>query len=66
MARHNPLPVEAQVAAVKTLLEGKTLDDVEKQYPQLKDGVAALREQPAPRRSGATAPVRARRPRSLR
>jgi hypothetical protein len=43
-----------------------TLDDVEKNYSQLRDGVAELRGAPRPARSGATHPVTAKRPRALR
>lgn len=57
MARKSKLSLKMQVAAVKAAREeGKSLDDIEKAHPELKDGVASVRGEyvapPTPRRSG--------------
>ena len=67
MSRRNKLPVTAQVAAIQAIMDERSvdLDAVDRQYPQLRDGVAELRAKPAPRRSGATSATQARRPRAL-
>lgn len=62
------LSAEAQAAAATVYHQkGKSLDEIEKEFPQLKDGVAQLRraEKPKGRRgrgSGPTEPIRSARP----
>ena len=57
MAKKSKLSLKMQVAAVKAAREeGKSLEDIEKAHPELKDGIASIRGEhvtpPAPRRSG--------------
>lgn len=62
MGRSKKMSRDMQIAAVRSAREGgKSLDEIEKDYPDLKDGVAALREEaqpatpaPAPRGSGSS------------
>jgi hypothetical protein len=70
MPESKPLPVKAQKAAVRALLEdGVKLEAIERDHPDLADGLAAVKaedtRQPAPRRSGSSRPTLARRPRGL-
>lgn len=49
MGRSKKLPEAMQIAAVRSAREGgKSLDEIEGEYPDLKDGVAALREEAQP------------------
>jgi hypothetical protein len=60
MARKNKLTTPMQVAAVRSALgAGSSLAEIEKQYPELADGIAIVKEEenvstppPAPRGSG--------------
>ena len=61
MPRSRKMSEAMQVAAVRSAMsDGSSLDDIEKSYPNLADGVAAVREeqestaQPKPRGSGST------------
>lgn len=49
MAKHKKLSEAMQVAAVRSALNGgESLDQIEKDYPDLKDGVKAVRKEGAP------------------
>lgn len=57
MARHSKMSLAMQTAAVKSAFsEGKSLDEIEKDYPELSDGIKAVRSQMA-----STAPPPSRR-----
>jgi hypothetical protein len=49
MARKNKLSTSMQAAAVRSALsEGKTLTEIEKDYPDLADGLAVVKQQDSP------------------
>jgi len=56
MAKNQKLPTNAQAAAVRAMVaEGKTLEDIKKQFPDLDDGVKLVtgeQEKPKSRGSG--------------
>jgi len=62
MGRSKKMSEDMQIAAVRSARDGgMSLDEIEKDYPDLKDGVSALREEaqpatppPARRGSGST------------
>ena len=64
MARGKKMSEAMQVAAVRSAMsDGSSLEDIEKSYPNLADGVAAVRMEqesaalPSPRGSGSTRAV---------